>query len=114
MVCLYRVYSNENAKESSKIGCHCVNKEQMQNNILGGKLNFFTGKQNLGSLCPNGQVPSKVNVGPCCSLYKYDIPVGFPPGITSPREDCRLRATILSLGLQNTKGGKITNTRDFG
>ena len=21
-------------------------------------------------------------------LYKYDIPVGFPPGITSPREDC--------------------------
>ena len=25
-------------------------------------------------------------------LYKYDIPVGFPPGITSPREDCRSRA----------------------
>ena len=21
------------------------------------------------------------------ALYKYDIPVGFPPGITSPRED---------------------------
>ena len=25
-------------------------------------------------------------------LYKYDIPVGFSPGITSPREDCCLRA----------------------
>ena len=25
-------------------------------------------------------------------IYKYDIPVGFPPGITSPREDCRSRA----------------------
>ena len=22
-----------------------------------------------------------------CILYKYDLPVGFPPGITSPRED---------------------------
>ena len=30
---------------------------KVQNNILGGKLNFFAGK--------NGQVPSKVNVGPC-------------------------------------------------
>ena len=37
---------------------------KVQNNILGGKLNFFSGKQNLGLLCPNGQVPSKVNVGP--------------------------------------------------
>ena len=26
-------------------------------------------------------------------LSKYDIPVGFPPGITSPREDCRSRAS---------------------
>ena len=26
-------------------------------------------------------------------IYKYDIPVGFPPGITSPREDCRSWAT---------------------
>ena len=25
-------------------------------------------------------------------IYKCDIPVGFPPGITSPREDCRSRA----------------------
>ena len=25
-------------------------------------------------------------------IYKYDIRVGFPPGITSPREDCRSRA----------------------
>ena len=25
-------------------------------------------------------------------LYKYDIPVGFSPGITSPREDCCSRA----------------------
>ena len=31
-------------------------------------------------------------------IYKYDIRVGFPPGITSPREDCRLRATILARG----------------
>ena len=23
------------------------------------------------------------------NIYKYDIPVGCPPGITSPREDCR-------------------------
>ena len=38
---------------------------KVQNNILGGKLNFFSGKQNLGSLCPNGQVPLKVNVDPC-------------------------------------------------
>ena len=37
---------------------------KVQNNILGGQLNFSLGKQNLGSLCPNGQVPSKVNVGP--------------------------------------------------
>ena len=33
--------------------------------ILPGKWNIFSGKQNLGSLSPNGQVPSKVNVGPC-------------------------------------------------
>ena len=26
------------------------------------------------------------------TLYKYDIPVGFPPGITSPGEDCRSTA----------------------
>ena len=25
-------------------------------------------------------------------IYKYDMPVGCPPGITSPREDCRSRA----------------------
>ena len=37
---------------------------KVQNNILGGKVNFFLGKQNLGLLCPNGQVPSKINVGP--------------------------------------------------
>ena len=40
------VYSHKNAKEGF----------------------FFSGKQNFGSLCPNGQVPSKVNVGPCTSL----------------------------------------------
>ena len=59
--------------------------------------------------------------------YKYDIPVGFPPGITSPREDCCSRATTLSRGevipggnptgmpylfyypkqILNTKGGKL-------
>ena len=27
-----------------------------------------------------------------CLICKYDIPVGFPPGITFPREDCRSRA----------------------
>ena len=25
-------------------------------------------------------------------LYNYDIPVGFPPGISSPKEDFRSRA----------------------
>ena len=42
-------------------------------------------------------------------LYKYDIPVGFPPGITSPREDF-----IIPNKYKTQKGGKITNTRDFG
>ena len=40
----------------------------VQKNILGDKLNFFSGKKNLGLLCPNGQVPSKVNVGPCTHM----------------------------------------------
>ena len=72
------------------------------------------------------------------TIYKYDIPVGFPLGITSPREDCHLRAQpegdnpiegmlflvetpqgchicfMIPKKIQNTKGGKITNTRDFG
>ena len=31
-------------------------------------------------------------------LYKYDIPVWCTTGITSPREECRPRATLLSRG----------------
>ena len=54
-------------------------------------------------------------------LYKYDIPVGFPPGIF-PRERIVARGRspraailcfIISNKIQNTKGGKITNTREF-
>ena len=31
-------------------------------------------------------------------LYKHDIPVGFPPGISSQREDGRLRGELISGG----------------
>ena len=37
---------------------------KVQNNILLGMFKSFSGKQNLGWLSLNGQVPSKVNVGP--------------------------------------------------
>ena len=37
-------------------------------------------------------------------LYKYDIPVGFPPGITSPRKDYAEGDNPQKD--QNTKGGK--------
>ena len=53
-------------------------------------------------------------------IYKYNIPVGFPPGITSLREDCRWKphrdviSVLLYRTNANTKGGKITNTRHFG
>ena len=49
-------------------------------------------------------------------IYKYDIPVGFPPGITSLVETprgCHICFIILNK-MQNTKGGNITNTSDFG
>ena len=38
------------------------------------------------------------------SLWPYDIPVGFPPGITDTREDCRPRATPSS---DNPLSGKL-------
>ena len=43
-------------------------------------LNLFWGKQNLGSLCPNRKVPSKVNIGPCTT----PPPPPPPPPPTPP------------------------------
>ena len=41
---------------------------------FGGQVEFFSGKLNLGLLCPNGQVPSKDNVGPCgACMDKYHM-----------------------------------------
>ena len=72
-----------------------------------------------------------MNRDPSSSIIQiYDIPVGCPPGITSPRDDCDnplegklfLVDTpqgchicfIIPNKIQNTKGRKNTNTRDFG